>query len=72
MLFEHMRNYNSLFSFAFFNANLVNIPIIGKAPYCFKIQGKIYYQINEALYLSENEYPKYGQLFIIGTEKDID
>ena len=33
--------------------------------YCFKIQGQIYYQINETLYPSENDYPKYGQLFIV-------
>ena len=72
--FERIRNYNSSFSFASFNANVVNISAIGGAPYCFKIQGQIYYQINEALYPlevilldspSENEYPKYGQLLLI-------
>ena len=37
--FEPIRNYNSSFSFASFNANVVNISAIGRAPYCFKIQG---------------------------------
>ena len=30
--FERIRNYNSSFSFASFNANVVNIPSIGRAP----------------------------------------
>ena len=70
--FERIRNYNSSFSFASFNANVVNISAIGRAPYCFKIQGQIYYQINEALYPSENEYPKYGQLFIVDPQESVD
>ena len=56
--------YNHQKSKASFNANVVDMPTIGRAPYCFKIQGQIYYQINEALYPSEKDYPKYGQLFI--------
>ena len=48
------------------------MPTIGRAPYCFKIQGPIYYQINEASYLSENDYPKYGQLFIVDPQEAID
>ena len=63
--FKRIRNYNSSFSFASFNANEVDIPTIGRAPYSFKIQGEINYQINEALYPSENDYPKYGQIFIV-------
>ena len=43
--FARIRNYNSSFSFASFNANLVNFPIIGRAPYYFKIQGQVYYEI---------------------------
>ena len=45
---------------------------IGRASYCFKIQGRIYYQINEALYPLENDYPKYGQLFIVDPQEAID
>ena len=69
VFFERIRNYNSSFSFASFNANVVDMPTIGRAPYCFKIQGQIYYQINEALYPSENDHPKYGQLFIVVRKK---
>ena len=70
--FERIRNYNSSFSFASFNANVVDMPTAGRAPYCFKIQGQIYYQINEALYPSGNDYPKYGQLFIVDPQEAID
>ena len=70
--FERIRNYNSSFSFASFNANVVDVPTFGRAPYSFKIQGQIYYQINEALYPSENDYPKYGQLFIVEPQEAID
>ena len=37
----------------------------GRAPNCLKIQGQLYYQINNALYPSDNENSLYGQLFII-------
>ena len=38
----------------------------------FQNTSQIYYQINEALYPSENDYPKYGQLFIVDPQKAID
>jgi len=47
--FQHIRSYNSSFSFASFNANLINFQD-KPGPYCLKIQGQIYYQINTALY----------------------
>ncbi|CAG9765932.1 unnamed protein product [Ceutorhynchus assimilis] len=62
--FEHIRSYNSSFSFASFNANLVKFSS-RPGPYCFKIHGQIYYQINTALYPSSSENPCYGQLFIV-------
>ena len=34
--FERIRNYNSSFSFASFNANVVDTPSIGRAPYFFQ------------------------------------
>jgi len=48
--FQHIRSYNSSFSFASFNANLINFQDRRPGPYYFKIQGQIYYQINTALY----------------------
>ena len=68
--FERIRNINSMYSFASFNANLVNIPS-GRAPYCFKIHGQIYYQINTALYPSENEEPTFGQLFFVDPQEAV-
>ena len=38
VFFEFIRNYNSSFSFAYFNANVVDMPTILRTPYCFKIQ----------------------------------
>jgi len=69
--FKHIRSYNSSFSFASFNANLINFPNRRPGPYCFKIQGQIYYQINTALYAAQNENPTYGQLFIIDSNEAI-
>ncbi|XP_058789056.1 uncharacterized protein LOC131663017 [Phymastichus coffea] len=65
IFFERIRNYNNSLSFASFNANLVNFQTRRPGPFCFKIQGQIYCQINTALYPSEDESPSYGQLFII-------
>ncbi|XP_058799382.1 uncharacterized protein LOC131668913 [Phymastichus coffea] len=67
--FEHIRYYNNSLSFASFNANLVNFQSRRPGPYCFKIHGQIYYQINTALYPSENEQPAFGQLFFVDQEE---
>jgi len=69
--FNYIRTYNSSFSFASFNANVVNFSGRRPGPYCFKIQGQIYYQINTALYAAENENPTHGQLFIIDSSEAI-
>ena len=61
---NRIRSYNNSFSFASFNANLVQFN--GRpGPYCFKIQGQIYYQINTSLFPLPTENPSYGQLFIV-------
>ena len=70
--FRHIRCYNNSLSFASFNANLINFQSRRPGPYCFKIQGQIYYQINTALYPSENDSPSYGQLFIIDPQEATD
>ena len=67
--FENIRYYNNSLSFASFNANLYNFQSRRQGPYCFKIQGRIYYQINTALYPSENESPLFGQLFFVDPEE---
>ncbi|XP_051153690.1 uncharacterized protein LOC127276975 [Leptopilina boulardi] len=63
--FERIRWYNNSFAFASFNANLVNFNNRRPGPYCFKIHGQIYYQINTSLYPSDNENLSFGQLFIV-------
>ncbi|XP_044597177.1 uncharacterized protein LOC123273764 [Cotesia glomerata] len=70
--FERIRNFNSSFSFASFNANLVDLSAQRRGPYCFKIQGQIYYQMNTSLYPSYNESPSYGQLFIVDSAEAVD
>ncbi|XP_058809674.1 uncharacterized protein LOC131674878 [Phymastichus coffea] len=70
--FENIRYYNNSLYFASFNANLVNFQSRRPGPYCFKIHGQIYYQINTALYPSDNESPTYGQLFFLDQEQALD
>ena len=70
--FRHIRQYKNLLSFASFNANLTNFSDRRPGPYCFKIQGQIYYQINTSLYPESNEKPSYGQLFIVDANEDIE
>ena len=67
--FNNIRHYNNSLSFASFNANLASLSSQRRGPYCFKIQGQIYYQINTALYPSEGESPAFGQLFIIDQQE---
>lgn len=67
--YDRIRYYNNCFSFASFNANLVNFNNRRPGPYCFKIQGQIYYQINTALYPAQHELPSYGQLFIVDSNE---
>ncbi|XP_044005604.1 uncharacterized protein LOC122850538 [Aphidius gifuensis] len=63
---ERIRSYNNAFAFASFNANLINFPSNNRpGPYCFKIHGQIYYQINTSLYPSGDDIPSFGQLFIV-------
>ncbi|XP_063994425.1 uncharacterized protein LOC135171800 [Diachasmimorpha longicaudata] len=69
---QHIRSYNNSFAFASFNANLVNFDERRPGPYCFKINGQIYYQINTSLYPSESECPSYGQLFIVDQNEATD
>lgn len=70
--FERIRNYNASFSFASFNANLMNFEGRRPGPYCFKIQGQIYYQVNTALYPELGKLPTYGQLFIVDSNEAVD
>lgn len=54
---KKIRLYNNLFSFASFNANIIDFNDRRPGPYCFKIQGQVYYQINTALHPGDNEKP---------------
>ncbi|XP_057329849.1 uncharacterized protein LOC130670458 [Microplitis mediator] len=67
--YERIRYYNSSFSFASFNANLVQFNNRRPGPFCFKIQGQIYYQIKTSLYPESSESPTNGQLFIIDSNE---
>lgn len=69
--FKNIRLYNNIFSFASFNANIVNFNNRRPGPYSFKIQGQIYYQINTALNPETNQTPSYGQLFIVDADEAI-
>ncbi|XP_058801512.1 uncharacterized protein LOC131670145 [Phymastichus coffea] len=64
LFIKDIRSYNNSSAFASLNANLFNFTPNRPGPFCFKIQGQIYYQINTALYPNEGENPSFGQLFI--------
>ncbi|KYN05845.1 ATP-dependent DNA helicase PIF1 [Cyphomyrmex costatus] len=70
--FKNIRGYNNSFSFASFNANIITYKDRRPGPYCFKIQGQIYYQINTSLFAGPNEEITNGQLFIIDSNEAID
>ncbi|KYN10408.1 ATP-dependent DNA helicase PIF1, partial [Trachymyrmex cornetzi] len=70
--FNQIRCYNNSFAFASFNANLITFKERRPGPYCFKIQGQIYYQINTSLYAEPNENPTNGQLFIVDSNEAVE
>ena len=70
--FNRIRCYNHSLSFTSFNANLINFNNRRPGPYCFKMQGQIYYQVNTALYSEQGKVPNYGQLFIIDSNEATD
>ncbi|XP_044014008.1 uncharacterized protein LOC122856401 [Aphidius gifuensis] len=70
--YDNIRLYNSSFSVASFNANLVAFRNRRPGPFCFKIQGQIYYQINTSLYPANNDIPRNGQLFIVDSNEAVD
>ncbi|XP_051165710.1 uncharacterized protein LOC127284357 [Leptopilina boulardi] len=67
-----IRGYNNSFSFASLNANVVKFNGRRPGPYCYKIQGQIYYQMNNALYPEEGDNPSFGQLFIYDANESIE
>ncbi|KYN18631.1 ATP-dependent DNA helicase PIF1, partial [Trachymyrmex cornetzi] len=70
--YNRIRGYNNTFSFASFNAKISDFSAQRRGPYCFKIQGQIYYQINTALYPTPYEMPSYGQFFIVDNNEAIE
>ncbi|XP_058810633.1 uncharacterized protein LOC131675610 [Phymastichus coffea] len=72
LFIKDIRPYNNSLSFASFNANLFDFRPNRPGPFCFKIQGQIYYQINTALYPCDTENPTYGQLFIVDQLQALD
>ena len=69
IFFLNIGRINMSFSFASFNANVINFHDRRPGPFCFKIQGQIYYQINTALNPESGQDPSYGQLFIYDGEE---
>ncbi|KAL7289497.1 hypothetical protein TKK_0016683 [Trichogramma kaykai] len=70
--FQSIRLYNTMFSFASFNANMIDFNNTRPGPYCFKIQGRIYYQFNTSLHPPTGDKPTFGQLFIIDANEAIE
>lgn len=67
---EHIRNYNSALSFASINCKKdVSVRSNGRAPYCYKVQGKVYSMIHTGARPEEDGPPRYAQLYVIDTEQ---
>ncbi|KAF2361608.1 DNA helicase Pif1-like [Trinorchestia longiramus] len=56
---DNTRNYNAVFSFASFGADVIMPP--GRGPYCFRLQGQTYHFIS-GLHPNNDERRKYGQV----------
>lgn len=70
--FERIRAYNSTFSFASFNANVINLNNTRFGSYYFEIQGQIDYKINTSLLPTNERAPRFGQSFILDSRESIE
>jgi hypothetical protein len=65
---ENIRKYNSALAFASMSANF-DAKMKKPGPYFFKICGQVYHYISNTLYPSDQNVPKYTQLYILDTKE---
>ncbi|XP_054744530.1 uncharacterized protein LOC129248947 [Anastrepha obliqua] len=66
---ENIRQINSSFAFASFEAKIVEPP--GRGPYCFRIHGSIYHRVSP-LHANNDSNSLYAQLYILDTDQATD
>ena len=66
---ENIRQINSSFAFASFEAKIVEPP--GRGPYCFRIHGSIYHRVGP-LHANNDSNSLYAQLYILDTDQATD
>lgn len=67
---QHIRQYNSLFSFTSMGADIDDSLNQGGGPYVFKINGQVYHRIGSLL-PNEDNPPKFAQLYIYDTQNEV-
>ena len=68
---EDIRRYNSMFAFTWMAGKQDTTVNSGRAPYCFRIQGKNKHVIGDLL-PKPGDTPKFGQLYIYDPPNEID
>jgi hypothetical protein len=64
---DNIRNYNSALAFASMAATF-DPKMRKKGPYFFKISGQVYHYTSSTLYPTNNDCPRYSQLYILDTK----
>ena len=67
---DDIRRYNSMFAFKWMAGKQDKTNNNGRAPYCFRIQGKNNHVIGDML-PKPGEKPKFGQLYIYDPPNEI-
>jgi hypothetical protein len=65
--FPLIRKYNTLPSFASMGCNKTKFETHG--PYCFKIHGNVYTQINQSATTAEGKLPRNGQIYFVDSDE---
>ncbi|CAH9083783.1 unnamed protein product, partial [Cuscuta epithymum] len=67
---EHIRSYNSMFSFTSMGGKIDSTPNSGNAPPIFKLHGQNFHLIGSLL-PADSKVPKFSQLYIYDTENEV-
>ncbi|KAL6536441.1 hypothetical protein OROGR_013013 [Orobanche gracilis] len=67
---KNIRSYNSIFSFTSLGGKIDNTPNMGTSPPIFKLHGQNYHLIG-SLMPTEDQTPKFAQLYIYDTENEV-
>jgi hypothetical protein len=69
-LFDHIRQYNSMFAMTSMGAKVIDSINDGHGPYVFKISGQVCHIIGSMI-LTPGSRPEYAQLYLFDTEHEV-